>query len=807
MEQFYTLLTDIGKAKIANATALQKKLELSKIVLGDSNGNYYEPTESQTKLKNKVWEGNINDKFIDKDNPNWIVVQTIIPSQIGGFTIREAGIVDAEGDLIVVAKYPETYKPKVENGSTKDITINLILEVSNVENVTLKVDPTIIFATKKDIENVQKNLEQNIKDIIDIPVKSVNNKTGAIELKAKDIKCNDEKNIETQLADIINKTNNLNVNDYYARQDIMEMKLKLKEKLAIDFINQTGIGFYDTLENSNLIEWLTGDVSVSPSNKNASFGADGTIHYRQKGFPEFHKMRLQLNNVLINYIVALTGSNHTDTFAYNQAKRQVYPGEKLYIPLDKEEVTIKSVEPSYEPKDIQAQIDSISGRPKSTLPTNNVSMGGIDKNGNLFTGYVREEQVIIYKSTDQGSSWKEYYRFNVGYFRNPMILVYKTNIYVAFSLNGLARLLRIDTETPTLINDYNLGSTGYNFFDMAISPDGRTLHWVGTKDNREQVVYSSYNLDSQGILNGGQGADRSIWAAPVSPAVITMVRDIPVISVFKIDKASETGILSYAWASERNVWRYKDVTELSEKVKVDRYDYYNISSDFIPNQDPSKPGTLAFMWNVASKDIAGNHLRLHYTHQLGGEGVNVKQPMQIEPEPYDKFNEYFLQHTHDRTLVMACMRRSGSTDYFEEYTFSETQNKFLKVKQVASEAQTQFQQLAKLNIPRLARPTYTYVYNRGEEGSGEKRIFVRGSILVLGETGGVITMEKPVNVGGGHSLPIVSYDVKLGTQKVRLSDIIGTTYMYHIDNVKSTTVELYIQGKNIVLNSVAYAIV
>ncbi|MBO0537902.1 hypothetical protein EXQ27_04125 [Clostridium botulinum] len=162
MEQFYTLVTDIGKAKIANATALQKKLELCKIVLGDSDGNYYEPTESQTKLKNKVWEGEISDKFIDKDNPNWIVVQTIIPSQIGGFTIREAGIVDAEGDLVVVAKYPETYKPKVENGSTKDITINLILEVSNVKNVTLKVDPTIIFATKKDIENVQKDIKNNL---------------------------------------------------------------------------------------------------------------------------------------------------------------------------------------------------------------------------------------------------------------------------------------------------------------------------------------------------------------------------------------------------------------------------------------------------------------------------------------------------------------------------------------------------------------------------------------------------------------------------------------------------------------------
>ncbi|WP_162273775.1 phage tail protein [Clostridium botulinum] len=200
------MLTDIGKAKIANATALQKKLELAKIVLGDSKGTYYEPTEQQTQLKNKVWEGEISDKFIDKDNPNWIVVQTIIPSQIGGFTIREAGIIDNEGDLVLVAKYPETYKPKVENGSTKDITINLILEVSNVENVTLKVDPTIIFATKKDIENVKKEVEGNTlskEDIKTTVEKQIEN------IKASDIKTEDGKSVETQLADITTDTKRL----------------------------------------------------------------------------------------------------------------------------------------------------------------------------------------------------------------------------------------------------------------------------------------------------------------------------------------------------------------------------------------------------------------------------------------------------------------------------------------------------------------------------------------------------------------------------------------------------------------------
>ncbi|RYU98487.1 hypothetical protein DP144_10720 [Clostridium tetani] len=207
MEQFYTILTDIGKAKIANATALQTKVQFTKVLVGDSNGSYYEPTESQTKLKNKVWEGGIGNISIDKDNPNWIVLESVIPSSVGGFTIREVGIEDNEGDLVVIAKYPQTYKPKISDGSTKDLIIKTILEVTNVENVTLKVDPTIILATKKDMEVLENKID-NIK----VPVTSVNSKTGEVELNTEDIKTSRKKTIEQELTDtrtvLLNLTNN-----------------------------------------------------------------------------------------------------------------------------------------------------------------------------------------------------------------------------------------------------------------------------------------------------------------------------------------------------------------------------------------------------------------------------------------------------------------------------------------------------------------------------------------------------------------------------------------------------------------------
>ncbi|NME95371.1 phage tail protein [Clostridium cochlearium] len=157
-EQFYTILTRAGKAKIANATALGVKVNLTKFQVGDGGGSYYNPSEDQTQLRNKVWEGNISSISVDNTNPNWIVLEVIIPSDIGGFMIREAGVFDDGGNLIAIGKYPETYKPAVQNGSTKDLYIRMILEVSNTSSVTLKVDPTVILATKKDVDVLSNDL-------------------------------------------------------------------------------------------------------------------------------------------------------------------------------------------------------------------------------------------------------------------------------------------------------------------------------------------------------------------------------------------------------------------------------------------------------------------------------------------------------------------------------------------------------------------------------------------------------------------------------------------------------------------------
>ncbi|HBH3691500.1 phage tail protein [Clostridioides difficile] len=174
-QKYYTILTKIGKASIANAAALGTKINLVKLQLGDGAGKEYNPTEEQTELKKVVWECSISNVKVDKDNPNWIVIETIVPGNIGGFMIREVGIFDSENNMIAISKYPETYKPAVNSGSIKDLIIRIILAVSNTSSVELKVDPSVILATLKDIQNLDDKVEE-IEEDLSTKIDEENNK-------------------------------------------------------------------------------------------------------------------------------------------------------------------------------------------------------------------------------------------------------------------------------------------------------------------------------------------------------------------------------------------------------------------------------------------------------------------------------------------------------------------------------------------------------------------------------------------------------------------------------------------------------
>lgn len=152
-ENFYVILTAIGKAKLTNAQVTGTKVNLSTVKAGDGNGAYYNPTEAQIDLVNEVWSGPINQIYVDETNANWMVIEAVIPEDVGDFSIRELGIFDDAGDMIAIGKYPETYKPVLAQGSGKDLYLRTIIETANAAQVTLKVDPAVVLSTRKYVDD------------------------------------------------------------------------------------------------------------------------------------------------------------------------------------------------------------------------------------------------------------------------------------------------------------------------------------------------------------------------------------------------------------------------------------------------------------------------------------------------------------------------------------------------------------------------------------------------------------------------------------------------------------------------------
>ncbi|WP_241166532.1 tail fiber protein [Escherichia coli] len=151
--EFYTLLTNRGMAKIASALADKKQLHLQKMAVGDGGGQYYEPTASQTKLRHEVWRGDLNTLTVAPNNPSWLIAELVLPENIGGWYIREVGVFDTDGELIAIGKFPESYKPLLPGGCGKQVCIRLIMEVSNTTAVTLTVDPSIVLATRDYVDS------------------------------------------------------------------------------------------------------------------------------------------------------------------------------------------------------------------------------------------------------------------------------------------------------------------------------------------------------------------------------------------------------------------------------------------------------------------------------------------------------------------------------------------------------------------------------------------------------------------------------------------------------------------------------
>ena len=176
----YTLLTASGINKLLKTASDGSKIALKEVVVSDFEGELSEQTAS---IPNEKYRGAINAVTINENDNNILDVDAIIPPEIGGFYIKTAGIYCDDGSLFAVARLADTYKPLLNEGSSKDITLNFKLQIANAsESVILKVDNNIVLATRKWCEKMFLKL----KDKIDAYTKSESDDKFALKTELTD---------------------------------------------------------------------------------------------------------------------------------------------------------------------------------------------------------------------------------------------------------------------------------------------------------------------------------------------------------------------------------------------------------------------------------------------------------------------------------------------------------------------------------------------------------------------------------------------------------------------------------------------
>ncbi|PHV00154.1 phage tail protein [Iodobacter sp. BJB302] len=160
---YNTLLTALGAAEMINAQATGTLVPFTHLALGDGNGAAITPVESMTALTHEVHRVAITSVTPDAENPNWLVVEAVVPTTVGGWTIREVGLIGGSGagnKLLAIGNFPDTYKPLLAQGSARDMLLRMIIQLGNASVVQLTIDPNVTMVTAQSLINAINAHEQ-----------------------------------------------------------------------------------------------------------------------------------------------------------------------------------------------------------------------------------------------------------------------------------------------------------------------------------------------------------------------------------------------------------------------------------------------------------------------------------------------------------------------------------------------------------------------------------------------------------------------------------------------------------------------
>lgn len=150
--KYGSVLTIEGKRRLAAAALSGETVGITQMAVGDGGGTLPLPDDSRTGLVNETYRASLNRLEVADTDAEMIRAEMMIPSQVGGFTLREAALFAEDGTCLAISNLPETYKPLLSEGAGRVVAVNIWIKVSNTDDVQLIIDPTIMLATVDEVK-------------------------------------------------------------------------------------------------------------------------------------------------------------------------------------------------------------------------------------------------------------------------------------------------------------------------------------------------------------------------------------------------------------------------------------------------------------------------------------------------------------------------------------------------------------------------------------------------------------------------------------------------------------------------------
>lgn len=171
-EKYYSILTNRGKELEAQSSASGEPILIKDFVIGDGNGQFVKPDPAQRKLVREVYRGAISALQISPDQANQFIAQLVLTAEIGGFVVREVGLLTDAGELYSLANCAAIEKP--ENGVSVNLqyrlaiseTASIELKVATGDGLFLRQDANL--SDVKDVALSRKNLGLKRAAVLDV---------------------------------------------------------------------------------------------------------------------------------------------------------------------------------------------------------------------------------------------------------------------------------------------------------------------------------------------------------------------------------------------------------------------------------------------------------------------------------------------------------------------------------------------------------------------------------------------------------------------------------------------------------------